>query len=94
MLPKIIERNLFSPVNWDVIIDSSKVGCRKPHEQIYRIAQGKVGVQNEEILFIDNLTKNLVVPKKLGWKTFLYDPNNFEQSSIDLGKYFDQIRVL
>ena len=69
---------------WDVIVDSSKVGFRKPMPEIYQIAQEKAGVKPEEILFIDNRQKNLVPAASLGWQTYFYDSKDYKKSSRDL----------
>lgn len=84
MLTQIIEKNLFPPFVWDVIIDSTQVGFRKPMPEIYQIAQERAEVPAEEILFIDNREKNLVPARVLGWQTYFYDSKNYEQSSHDL----------
>lgn len=94
MFSKIEEKNLLPHENWDVIVDSSKVGYRKPQKEIYKIAQEKAKVKNEEILFVDNLLENLEIPKRLGWKTFQYDPGNTEESNKELGKLFNHVRLL
>lgn len=89
MLNQIIKKNLFPQVEWDVIIDSTQVGYRKPMPEIYQIAQEKSGVPAEEILFIDNRAKNLIIPRGLGWQTYLYDSKDYEKSNRDLAKFLD-----
>src|SRR4030042_2099156 len=80
MFEKIVEAKLLPLVKWDVIIDSSKIGMQKPDRKIYKFEQEKRGVENNEILFIDNSQKNIDAAKIFGWKTFLYDPSNHEES--------------
>ena len=91
MLSKIKEKDLLPHIKWDVIVDSSKVGYVKPYKEIYTIAQERTQVNKEHILFIDNLVENLTIPKKLGWKTFLYDSADFEKSSRELEEYFGRV---
>jgi len=89
MLKQIQEKNLFPPVEWDVVIDSTQVGCRKPAPEIYKIAQEKAGVAASEIFFIDNREKNLVPARELGWQTFLYDSKNYDHANQDLAKFLN-----
>jgi len=84
MLNLIKNVGLLLPINWDVVVDSSVVKVNKPNEEIYILAQKEANVEPEEILFIDNIDKNLDVPKKLGWKTFLYDSSDYERSNEEL----------
>ena len=87
MFYKIIKADLFPPMKWDVVVDSSKVLMYKPNSDIYRYAQMQTGVDPNEILFIDNTPKNLLEPKALGWTTFLYDSSNYDKANQDLQKY-------
>lgn len=73
MFPLIKERNLLPPVAWDIVVDSTQVGCQKPEREIFEIAQKKANVQGEEILFVDNSLENVEAAKLYGWQTFLYD---------------------
>ncbi len=91
MLDGIFAKNLIPPRKWDAIIDSSVEGVRKPMPEIYKLAQDRAGVPPAEILFIDNRSKNLVVPKELGWQTFLYDSSNYDQANMDLEKFLTTI---
>jgi len=92
MLEKIKEFNLVPELNWDRVVDSSKVNLRKPNLEIYKYAEKVVGVSGEDILFIDNGFKNIEAAKKLGWKTFLYDPYNSFDSNIKLLKYINELQ--
>ena len=83
----IKERELLPKVKWDAIVDSSVVGLRKPDEEIYERAEREAGVKGEEILFIDNMAKNLVMAEKRGWETFLYNSADYEQSNKELREF-------
>lgn len=48
-------------------IFSFEIGASKPHPAIYSQICGF-----NDITFIDDSPENLVIPKKLGWKTFCY----------------------
>lgn len=91
MLNLIKNAGLLLPINWDIVIDSSVVKVNKPNEEIYLLAQKEANVEPKEILFIDNVDKNLDVPKKLGWKTFLYDSSDYERSNEELREFFGRI---
>lgn len=85
MYPKTLqmlrERNLIPDIDWATVIDSSVEKCKKPEEQIYICAQNRAQVKPDEILFVDNILKNLEIPKEMGWKTFLFDSANYEESN-------------
>ena len=81
MLSAIKNKNIMPKVNWDLVVDSSVIGLRKPEEKIYKIAEKKSGVNKDQILFIDNSLKNIEAAKNFGWQTFLYDSANPEDSN-------------
>lgn len=58
---------------FDVVIDSSEVGARKPEPRIYEITREKLGVAHDEIFFLDDIGQNLKAARALGWQTVLYD---------------------
>jgi putative hydrolase of the HAD superfamily len=58
---------------FDLVIDSSEVGARKPEPRIYEITREKLGVAHDEIFFIDDIGQNLKAARALGWNTVLYD---------------------
>ncbi len=88
MLSELYSRKLIPPENtWEVVVDSSLIGYRKPMPEIYRIAEKRAGVPANEILFIDNRQKNLAPAKVRGWQTFFYDSRNYEKSTRDLAKF-------
>jgi FMN phosphatase YigB (HAD superfamily) len=88
MFPAIQNRELLPPVTWREIIDSSVVKLRKPDLAIYQLAQKRAAVPDTEILFIDNVQKNLDPAVSLGWQTFLYDSANPKESSEKLLKFW------
>ncbi len=51
---------------FDVVIDSSRVGLRKPDAAIYQLTCERLGVQPEECLFIDDLECNVDAARALG----------------------------
>jgi HAD superfamily hydrolase (TIGR01509 family) len=89
---EIKKANLLPEFKWDLIVNSSIVNLQKPDREIYEYAQKASGFKGNEILFIDNLEKNLVVPKALGWKVFLYDCSNVLESNNKLLEYFNELQ--
>ncbi len=57
---------------FDVVIDSSAVGSRKPEPRIYEITRERLGVAHDDIFFVDDIGQNLKAARSLGWQTLLY----------------------
>ncbi len=86
MLDKIKERSILPPIEWNVVIDSSIEGVRKPQDEIYKIAENKSGFEGGKILFVENSTKHIDVAKERGWQALLYDPSDISGSNKRLEK--------
>jgi putative hydrolase of the HAD superfamily len=54
---------------FDAIIESSKVGCRKPDPRFYEIACDTLGITPPEAVFLDDLGVNLKPARELGMRT-------------------------
>jgi len=54
---------------FDVVVDSSKVGMRKPDPEIYRLTCSLLGVEPDRCLFIDDLLCNVEAADALGMQT-------------------------
>jgi putative hydrolase of the HAD superfamily len=54
---------------FDVIIESSIVGVRKPDQRIYEITCEQLGVRADEIVFLDDLGVNLKPAAQMGMTT-------------------------
>lgn len=91
MFDAIKERNLLPVIDWNYIVDSSKVGLAKPDPKIYELAEKLCGVRHDEILLIDNGVENIENAKQFGWQTFLYDPKDPVLSSKNLLEYFHSL---
>lgn len=60
---------------FDAVVESSKVGCRKPETRFYEIACELVGVQASDCVFLDDLGVNLKPAAALGMHTIkVVDP--------------------
>lgn len=53
---------------FDVVVDSSEVGCRKPEPQIYRLTTERMGVDVAEILYLDDFAANVQAARSHGWR--------------------------
>lgn len=76
MLDSIKDKEIMPNIQWDVIIDSSKVKMQKPQPEIYELATQLAQTPVEKILFVENTKKHIEEAEKLGWNTFLYDPSD------------------
>jgi putative hydrolase of the HAD superfamily len=54
---------------FDVVVDSSEVGCRKPEPEIYEVTSRLLGRSGEQILYLDDFAANLVGAEAAGWTT-------------------------
>ena len=61
---------------FEVIVESSKVGVRKPDPRFYEIACELVGVEPTEVVFLDDLGVNLKPARAIGMTTIkVVDPD-------------------
>jgi epoxide hydrolase-like predicted phosphatase len=54
---------------FDVVIDSAEVGCRKPEPRIYELTAERLGVEHQEILYLDDFEGNIAGAQRAGWRT-------------------------
>lgn len=88
MLEEIEKRKLIPDIDWDVVVDSSKISLQKPDKEIFEYAERESGFDRSQILFVDNSYKNIAAARDLGWQTFLYDTLKSETSSQKLLDFF------
>lgn len=61
---------------FDVVVESSKAGCRKPDPRFYEIACDELGIEPSEAVFLDDLGINLKPAKAMGMTTIkVIDPD-------------------
>ncbi len=61
---------------FDVVVESSVVGVRKPEEAFYRIALERLGIEATEAVFLDDLGINLKPARAMGMTTIkVVDPD-------------------
>lgn len=89
MFDEILKKNILPSTVWNTIIDSSLVGFAKPDKRIFEIAQEKVQVSPQKILFVENSKINIDAAKKLDWQTFWYDSADYAGSSQKLKEYIE-----
>ena len=58
---------------FDVMIESCRVGLRKPDPEIYREACRELGIAPEEAVFLDDIGRNLKPARKMGMTTIKVD---------------------
>ncbi|MFT4712497.1 MAG: putative hydrolase of the HAD superfamily [Candidatus Azotimanducaceae bacterium] len=62
---------------FDLVVESSKVGVRKPDPKIYQFTCESIGVSADECVFLDDLGINLKPAKALGMRTIkVVDPES------------------
>jgi putative hydrolase of the HAD superfamily len=54
---------------FDLVVESSVEGVRKPNPEIYKIACDRLGVHCSQAIFLDDLGINLKPAKALGMQT-------------------------
>jgi putative hydrolase of the HAD superfamily len=60
---------------FDIVVESSKVGVRKPDPRFYQLALEALGVEADEAVFLDDLGINLKPARQLGMTTIkVVDP--------------------
>lgn len=69
---------------FDAIVVSSEVGCQKPELEIFKILFTNLGVEPEEVVFIDDASKSLENAESIGYFPILYKNN--ESFKIELEK--------
>ena len=54
---------------FDLVIESSKVGIRKPNPEIYKLTCGRMSIEPEQTIYLDDLGINLKPARALGMTT-------------------------
>lgn len=56
---------------FDLILESAKLGMRKPEPQIYSLACQRLDVKPERIVYLDDIGRNLKPAQEMGMTTIL-----------------------
>jgi putative hydrolase of the HAD superfamily len=59
----------------DDIVDSCKVGARKPQTQIFELSAHRIGCSPGECLLIDDLEENCEAARACGWRAIVFRDN-------------------
>jgi epoxide hydrolase-like predicted phosphatase len=59
----------------DFIIYSHEVGLAKPDPRIYALTSQRLGVQPQEIVFLDDVERNVAAAAAYGFHAILYQTN-------------------
>ena len=57
---------------FDVVVDSSEVGLRKPHPAVYRLLLDRLGREPAEVVFVDDLEGNVAAACDIGIRGFQF----------------------
>ncbi|MBC7233287.1 MAG: HAD family phosphatase [Chloroflexi bacterium] len=57
---------------FDVVVNSARVGMRKPDAGIYQLTLDKMGMSAEQCLFVDDKERNTAVAEALGMKALVF----------------------
>lgn len=60
--------------DFDTIVVSGREGVTKPDERIYRILLERAGRAPEELVFVDDVARNVAAAQKLGMAGIVYAP--------------------
>ncbi|MDI6105619.1 HAD family phosphatase [Actinoplanes sp. NEAU-A12] len=60
---------------FDAVVDSCRVGVRKPDPEIYELAAARLGLTGAECLLLDDLTENCVAAEEGGWRAVRFRDN-------------------
>ncbi|KAM0787116.1 hypothetical protein ACM66B_006371 [Microbotryomycetes sp. NB124-2] len=71
---------------FDLFVESSVEGLRKPDPKFYQLALDRLGVKPEETVFLDDIGHNLVAAKKLGIKTIRVELKKSAEAVTELEK--------
>ena len=89
----ILEQTLeVPPYLLDFSWRSCEIGFAKPSQGIYdKVVEDIKPFGFDDILFIDDFDKNLIIPKELGWKTYLAQKhtNDYKNITYVINKFLD-----
>lgn len=73
LIDALLQKGFLPKLDYDAIIDSSKVNAIKPEAHIFELAAEAAGVPSEDILLVDDSRANLMAAEKMGWRTLWFD---------------------
>ena len=73
LIDALLQKGFLPKLDYDAIVDSSKVKSIKPEAHIFELAVEAAGVPPEDILLVDDSRANLMAAEKMGWHTLWFD---------------------
>ena len=72
-IDSLLQKGLLPKIDYDVIVDSSKIGAIKPEAHIYELAAKLAGADPGSSLLVDDSRANLMAAEKMGWHSLWFD---------------------
>jgi epoxide hydrolase-like predicted phosphatase len=63
---------MLPPGYFELVIDSSEVGLRKPDVEIYELLLARLDLEGPQVVYVDDFEENLAPAKALGMHTVLF----------------------
>lgn len=85
-----LRKGVFEPWQiglFDEVIQSYEVGAAKPDRRMYEIALDRLGVQPDEVVFVDDQLRYIEGAQAVGLKTILFENN--AQAKRDLERFLE-----
>ena len=79
-------------IYFQTILASCYEGMKKPDIAFYELARERAGVSHKNILFIDDLERNLIPAKSFGWHTLLFNTDHPEESVKTIEDYLISVK--
>jgi putative hydrolase of the HAD superfamily len=70
-LETLIAQNSLSDL-FDVVVNSARVGLRKPDPQVYRLTAARLGLKLRQCLLVDDKERNTEIAQALGMKAIVF----------------------
>lgn len=78
-----LDLEAFGNICFHNVFYSHEIGLRKPDQEIYHFVQRKLNLSGDQILFIDDLAKNVDAAKECGWNAVQHDPKLAIEDKLD-----------
>jgi epoxide hydrolase-like predicted phosphatase len=79
---KLTDQNIIDL--FDEVIISAEFGYQKPQPEIFEITSNKLGVKNNEMIFIDDTRRSLEGAESIGYIPILYTNNDTLKSDLSI----------
>ena len=77
---------------FEVIVISAEIGLAKPEARIYQETQARLGLQPEQIIFVDDFPENVRTASELGWQAVPF--KNSQQAIAEIQRLIDGDRTV